>query len=251
MAMTHYRILASKVVLASAAIVNLIILPDKAIDPINSPKLFALGIFGILSIFVLVQFLIKNPRNLKELHFIVAILFLVHLSAVMLVSGRLEDQLYGVFGRNTGYLAFVSLVALFLCASIIGSTKFAEDLTKVLLVCGSLAVAYGLLQVFGLDPVNWGASGYTPVFGFLGNPNFQSAFLGMTGSAYVAFMLSKSVHVRQKIFFALGILLNFFVILKSKSEQGVLVLLSGILIVLMFYLYSRKHPKRHYVQSYS
>ena len=119
MAMTHYRILASKVVLASAAIVNLIILPGKAIDPINSPKLFALGIFGILSVFVLVQFLIKNPRNLKELHFIVAILFLVHLSAVMLVSGRLEDQLYGVFGRNTGYLAFVSLVALFLCASII------------------------------------------------------------------------------------------------------------------------------------
>lgn len=241
MATTHYRILASRVVLASAAIVNLIILPDRAIDPINSPKLFALGIFGILSVFVLFQFLIKNPRNLRELHFIVAILFLVHLTAVMLVSGRLEDQIYGVFGRNTGYLAFVSLVTLFLCASIIGSTKFAEDLTKVLLVCGSLALAYGLLQVFGLDPVNWGASGYTPVFGFLGNPNFQSAFLGMTGSSYLAFVLSKNVNVRQKIFFVLGILLNTFVILKSQSLQGFLVLLSGILIVLMFYLYSMKN----------
>jgi O-antigen ligase len=247
MATTDYRLLASKVVLASVAIVNLIILPDKAIDPINSPKLFALGIFGVVGIFVLVQFLVKSPRYLREIHFIVAILFLLHLTAVMLVSGRLGDQFYGVFGRNTGYLAFLSLIALFLCASIIGSTKFSVNLTKVLLGCGFLALAYGLLQVFELDPVNWGPSGYTPIFGFLGNPNFQSAFLGMTGSACLAFMVSKSVDVGQKICFGIGILLSSFVILKSKSEQGFLVLLSGILIVLMFYLYSMKN--KFYVMS--
>lgn len=241
MANTEYRLLASRVVLASVAIVNLIILPDKAIDPINSPKLFALGIFGVLGLFVLVQFLIKSPGYLREIHFIVALLLLLHLTAVMFVSGRLGDQFYGVFGRNTGYLAFFSLIALFLCASILGSTKFTEDLVKVLFVCGFLALGYGLLQIFGLDPVNWGPSGYTPIFGFLGNPNFQSAFLGMTGSAYLSFIVSKSVDVRQKIFFGLGILLNSFVILKSKSEQGFLVLFSGILIVLMFYLYSMKN----------
>ena len=241
MAITHYRTLASKVVLASVAMVSLIIIPDKAIDPINSPKLFALGIFGVLGVFVLGQFLFMNFRNLRQHHFIVAILFFIHLTAVMLMSGRFEDQFYGVFGRNTGYLAFISLIALFLCASIIGTTKFTEDLTRVLIFCGLLAVIYGLLQVFGLDPINWGASGYTPVFGFLGNPNFQSAFLGMTGSAYLAFVLSKSLNTGQKFFFALGILLNFFVILKSNSEQGFLVLLSGILIVLMFYLYTFKN----------
>lgn len=247
MANTDYRILASKVVLASVAIVNLIILPDVAIDPINSPKLFALGIFGALSVFVLIQHLVESPGNLRELHFIVALVFLLHLTAVMLVSGRLEDQFYGVFGRNTGYLAFFSLIVLFLCASIIGSAKFSVNLTKVLVVCGLLALVYGLLQVFELDPVNWGPSGYTPVFGFLGNPNFQSAFMGMTGSAYFAFVVSRSVDVGRKVFFTLGILLNSFVILKSKSEQGFLVLLAGILIVLMFYQYSMK--KKFHVMS--
>ena len=241
MAITQYRTLASYVVLLTVGIVNLIIIPDKSIDPINSPKLFALGAFGLLSLFIVVQLLVKNPSLLKEAHFIAALLLVLHLTVVLTSSGRFEDQFYGVFGRSTGYLALVSLIALFLSASVVRTQKFVEGLTKVLITCGVLAMAYGLLQVLGLDPVTWGASGYKPVFGFLGNPNFESAFLGMTGSAFLAFAISKKIKVQVRLLFLIGILVSGFVILKSESEQGFLVLISGSLTVVLVYLYSIKN----------
>jgi len=241
MAITQYRTLASYVVLLTVGIVSLIIIPDKSIDPINSPKLFALGAFGLLCLFVVVQLLVKNPSLFKEAHFITAFLLALHLTVVLISSGRFEDQFYGVFGRNTGYLALVSLIALFLSASVARTQRFVEGLTKVLIVCGVLAMAYGLLQVLGLDPVTWGASGYKPIYGFLGNPNFESAFLGMTASAYLAFAISKKIKVQVRLLFVIGILINGFVILKSESEQGFLVLISGSLTVVMVYLYSIKN----------
>jgi O-antigen ligase len=241
MAITQYRTLASNVVLLAVGIVNLLIIPDKSIDPINSPKLFALGSFGLLCLFIVVQLLIKNRSLFKEAHFITALLMVLHLTVVMISSGRFEDQFYGVFGRNTGYLALVSLIALFLSASVVRTQKFVEGLTKVLITCGVLAMAYGLLQVLGLDPVTWGASGYKPVFGFLGNPNFESAFLGMTGSVFLAFAISKKIKVQVRVLFLIGILVSGFVILKSESEQGFLVLISGSLTVITVYLYSIKN----------
>jgi O-antigen ligase len=241
MVVNQYRTLASYTVLLAVGLVNLIILPDKSIDPINSPKLFALGAFGLLSLFIVVQLLIKNPALVREIHFVAALLLVLHLTVVMSLSGRYEDQFFGVFGRNTGYLALVSLIGLFLCASLVRSEKFAEGLTKVLIACGVLAMAYGLLQVLGLDPVTWGASGYKPIYGFLGNPNFESAFLGMTGSAFLAFAISKKIKVQVRLLFVIGILVSGFVILKSESEQGFLVLISGSLTVVMVYLYSIKN----------
>jgi O-antigen ligase len=159
----------------------------------------------------------------------------------MISSGRFEDQFYGVFGRNTGYLALVSLIALFLSASVVRTQKFVEHLSKVLIACGVLAMAYGVLQVLGLDPVTWGASGYKPVFGFLGNPNFESAFLGMNSSAFLAFAISKKIKVQVRLLFFIGILVCGYVILKSESEQGFLVLISGSLTVVLIYLYSIKN----------
>ena len=78
MAITQYRTLASYVVLLTVGIVNLIIIPDKSIDPVNSPKLFALGAFGLLCLFVVVQLLVKNPSLFKEAHFITALLLALH-----------------------------------------------------------------------------------------------------------------------------------------------------------------------------
>ena len=241
MVINQYRTLASYVVLLAVGLVNLIILPDKSIDPINSPKLFALGAFGLLSLFIVGQLLIKNPSPFREIHFIAAFLLILHLTVVMSLSGRFEDQFFGVFGRNTGYLALMSLIGLFLCASVVRNQRFLEALTKVLIVCGVLAMAYGLLQVLGLDPVTWGASGYKPIYGFLGNPNFESAFLGMTGSAYLAFAISKKIKIQVRLLFLIGILVSGFVILKSESEQGFLVLISGSLTVVLVYLYSIKN----------
>ncbi len=241
MVINQYRTLASHTVLLAVGLVNLIILPDKSIDPINSPKLFALGTFGLLSLFIVVQLLIKNPALVKEIHFVAALLLVLHLTVVMSLSGRYEDQFFGVFGRNTGYLALVSLIGLFLCASLVRSEKFAEGLTKVLIACGVLAMSYGCLQVLGLDPITWAESGYKPIFGFLGNPNFESAFLGMTGSAYLAFAISKKIKMQARLISLIGIVVSSFVIFKSESEQGFLVLIAGSLTVVTVYLYSIKN----------
>jgi len=236
----HEFRLISKILLFAVVGVNIFIFPDKSIDPINSPKLFMLGTFGVLSFVALCQVLFKNFVYLREPQFLIAFLFLSQMSITLIVSGRVSDQFFGTFGRNTGYLTFASLVSLFLCASVIRKVDFIENLSKTLILCGVFALGYGLLQALNLDPVNWAKSGYTPIFGFLGNPNFESAFLGMTASAYLSFVLSnKRTKLERTVYLSL-IFLNVYVILESHSEQGLLVLLSGALVVVILFLFSVK-----------
>ena len=77
---------------------------------------------------------------------------------------------------------YIALTALFIGAVVIASAKFVSSFARMLLIAGGLSIGYGLLQTIGADPIKW-VNQYSPVIGFLGNPNFQSAFMGITAAA--------------------------------------------------------------------
>jgi hypothetical protein len=87
----------------------------------------------------------------------------------------------------------------------------------------------------GLDPANW-SNPYSPVIGFLGNPNFQSSFIGFTGIAIFSNSLSSKMKIYVRIFNYLFLFLCVLVIKETDSQQGFLVLLGGIAIVLLMWL---------------
>ena len=99
-----------------------------------------------------------------------------------------------------------------------------------LVVTGALSIAYGLIQAADADPMNW-VSGYNPVIGFLGNPNFQSSFVGFNGVLVFALILSKQFSVVIRFLLLLDLALSAYVIGATDSQQGFLVLAGGIAIV--------------------
>jgi O-antigen ligase len=227
--------------------VNLIILPTVSYDPINSPKLFLLGAAGAGAVVFLINHLRKYPRDLLAPQFLAAsgLIFISVLSLVM--GGRFEDQFFGVFGRNTGLLAIFSLCSLYLLSSLIQGRDLIKKLSTALMICGSLALVYGGIQALGLDPVDWQPTGYTKIFGFLGNPNFQSAFLGMFSSLLIAHFLDGGSAKRLRLFSGLGLVLSVFVIYVSDSLQGFLVLLSGLFANLLIFALKKRAKKFLYL----
>lgn len=220
--------------------VNLAMLPSVAYDPINSPKLFVLGTFGCGAFVFLIHHLRKSPHDFLKPQFLTAGSLIAISLISMILGGRFEDQFFGVFGRNTGMIAIFSLSCLYLLATLITGKDLIEKLSTALLISGSLALAYGAIQVVGLDPVDWAPTGYTKIFGFLGNPNFQSAFLGMFSALMIAFALDSKKKNVLRALAVLAIFISILVVNASDSLQGFLVLLSGLFVNLLMLAVKKK-----------
>jgi hypothetical protein len=152
---------------------------------------------------------------------------------VLLVSGGEKlQQMFGTTGRNTGLITYLAFSILFVVSMAASNAAFLNRFLLASLVVGVASLGYGLVQALGGDPIDW-VNPYSPVFGFLGNPNFQSSLLGILGSVVFAQLLSSAVKLQIKVLI-LFIYLYFFVIKETDSQQGFLVLLIGSGIALVF-----------------
>jgi hypothetical protein len=72
------------------------------------------------------------------------------------------------------------------------------------------------------------------VIGFLGNPNFQSSFLGLVGILSFAYLLNSKADLKMRLAFLTLFLMSLFVIIKTNSQQGLIVLALGVGIVSVY-----------------
>jgi O-antigen ligase len=225
-------------VLALASLATLLIVtPWSTLDPINVPKFTVL----VISAGILLGLLVKNYKVVGAVENRVTLLFssiflLFLLLAFLFSEISKVSQLFGVTGRNTGLLTYISLLLMFLAASTMTAKGFERVFVHTLVLGGALSVGYGLLQSIDLDPADW-VNSYSPVIGFLGNPNFQSSFLGMVAVAVFAMILEKSLQLTYRAIGAVYILLSLFVISKSDSQQGFLVFIAGSSVVAGFFIF--------------
>jgi O-antigen ligase len=152
----------------------------------------------------------------------------------------LIEGVFGVTGRQTGVLAYFSLIVFMMCAMLSSSANLQNKLLALLVLAGSVSGMYGFLQALGGDPFNW-INTFSPVFGFFGNPNFQASFMGMAAVAAVALGLKSSEKLMIRVGCLAFVVLALFNIYKSKSQQGYLVFLAGVVVV--GYLYVRGNLK--------
>ena len=146
---------------------------------------------------------------------------------VFLVSGGEKlQQIFGSAGRNTGLITYLAFSILFVVSVAASNTAFLNRFLLAALVVGVASLGYGLVQALGRDPFDW-VNPYSPVFGFVGNPNFQSSLLGILGSIIFAQLLSGSVKLQIKVAYVVYLLITVYVILETASQQGFLVLLIG------------------------
>ena len=230
-------------ILAPIAI-TLFITPSYSSEPVDLPKLFLLLPFGFLLLGLTAHLIINKFKTVNKLPVLIIFLFALQLTLVLVFSGApFNQQFFGAMGRNTGYLAYIALAMTFLATSAISSLKLIERVSKSLLVAGLLSTGYGLLQYFGHDPIKWN-NPYSPIIGFLGNPDFTSAFIGFSSAILIALFFYSKTNNWSRIGIFAYLLLATFTVLKSHAQQGILVLgIDAILICYFFLIKGTKLPK--------
>ena len=230
-----------QIVLWGAGTTTLLVTPFFSYDPINVPRFIVLFVFGLMGFFLLLGAR-KNLLTTKYRGVVGAsILFLTWGLVATFVSGvNPTEGLFGVTGRQTGLLAYFALTALMISAVIASGAALTRKLALTLVGVGILSGLYGVLQSFGGDPFDW-INPYSPVFGFFGNPNFQASFMGIAAVAAVAMSLESSAKVQNRIGLLIFVTLALFNIYESKSQQGYLVFIAGVVVV--GYLYVRGNEK--------
>jgi O-antigen ligase len=216
-----------KLIAWSLVAVTLLVTPLWSLDPINPIKMLALSGAGFMGLGVM----LVNHRTLALDRFKVPLILIGgfmgwQLIVFMVSGGEKLQQLFGTNGRNTGLITYLAFSILFVVSMVASNSTFFNRFLYTSFFVGMASLGYGLIQSAGGDPFNW-VNPYSPVFGFLGNPNFQSSLLGILGSIIFTQLLCGSVKTPLKIGYLAYLLVTIFVIRETESQQGLLVLLIG------------------------
>ena len=219
--------------------------PLTSFDPFNCAKLMALT---TLSIYLLGYLLVKvNVLKIYKNYKVETVLisaFVMQAILVLLTSQTaLTLQLFGVDGRNTGFIFYICLIILFISTLVIVDKNLTKYLIFTLIFVGLLNAVYGTIQFFNLDPFNW-SNPYNRVFGFFGNPNFESAFMGITSAALWALIFKPAITKILRVLIGLSLILTLSIIIVSDSIQGIIIYALGLIIALYFQILNRVRLKK-------
>ena len=227
-------------VLAFAGIgVSLFVTTSGVTDPVNVPKMLLITPLAFAAFALGVnQF---RRVDLKELRLtlIFSSLFLLALACSTAFGGAPFSQaFFGTAGRNTGFVTYFSLLLIFFSSTIVRHTNFARNLVPGILFVGVINVLYGFLQLTHNDPLPWNNT-YNTILGTFGNPDFASAFLGMTAVVAVAVLLGNLRNWKAILFSATYLVISIFEIKKSHAIQGFAVTAIGVAVVGFFFIRSK------------
>jgi hypothetical protein len=226
--------------------VSLLVTGFASYDPVNVGKMvLAVGAgFSILAI--LIKSGISNFWKYQRSTSVFLLMFLAAGSvAVFASTSPLSQNVYGVFGRNTGFLTYIGLAGILAGAAVLSEKENFHKLTKGLLAVGFLNVIFCALEIAGFNIFGFNNI-YNTILGTFGNPNFISSFLGIFISAFMAYVVSPNVNKWLRISAPFVIALAFYEVLYSNSIQGVVVTFIGFGIVGFFLV--RAHLKKASLQ---
>ena len=206
-------------------------------DPVNIPKLLLLGGFSGLVLGNLV--VAKLYKDNKVIFNLVGFFVLTLTIPLAFASAPLVQQFYGISGRNTGFLAYLFLAVLFLGAATLPQQSDYQAFPRAILIAGyasGFVCALELLGVNLLDAVN----NFGAIIGTLGNPNFVSAFSGMMTVGALALSLNKNFRLAQKLVFVFLSLLSLFMVIMSKSFQGLGTAFLGVFFVILLFVFYKR-----------
>jgi O-antigen ligase len=161
-------------------------------------------------------------------------------STVSVISSNLPftQNLYGVVGRNTGYLTYLFLLGVMLGATLLRNRVTLKWLFLGLFVTGVVNVLYCAWAIFFGDFIGWN-NPYGNILGLFGNPNFIGAFLGIWISSTVGYFLGLKLKLWQYGLVAILLVLALYEVYKSHAVQGVVVSAAGLATVGFYFIRSR------------
>jgi len=225
-----------------ALAVTLLVTDRISTDPANVGKMIALTFVAGSALAILFNarkslFGVFKSAMLLNLGFI-----LISFISILMSKNPWEKGFYGTFGRNTGFLTYISLTILFLACTQFSKTESYLRIIRVLFLTGIFNIVYCFLVLSGTDIFAW-ENPYGKVLGTFGNPNFISSFMGIFFIASAALFFSHSINSYQRLFILSVGMCSLFIIKQSASQQGGVVAAGGLSLVLYFFLRSKYKNK--------
>jgi O-antigen ligase len=225
---------ASLLILVGAPFVTVFLVTQAVTDPVNATKLAAAGGLGLglLSLTLFFNFKVLLKEN--KLFLVLAVGFvLAGINAVMNSASPTTQNIYGSYGRNTGLVTYLVLLAVSISALTFRDRDSFKRVIHALQIAGVINVAYcAWVLAFG-DFISWN-NPYGNILGLFGNPNFISAFLGIFISTVIALIAAPRTSLKVRLMGSLVALLAFYEVLASNAIQGIVVSAGGVAIVGFF-----------------
>ena len=235
MAETYIR----KYFVYAVAFVSIVVAPRVILDPINAPKMLLLFILSTAGIFLLLPHLGFYFKGKAKVLLVFTGVYLLNLLLILFLSDAdFGQQIFGTFGRNNGFLAYLGLMLVFLLGALTSHESSIKRFLLGLVFVSMVSGVYGILQSMKIDPAGF-VSLYSPAIGFLGNPDFFSAFHGLALIASLAMAVVTKEKGNLRYVYVVSTLLNINALEIAGAKQGVLVAVIGIAMVIVILAYQR------------
>jgi O-antigen ligase len=229
----------AKVLGLGSAFIAVFVITGTVTDPVNVPKLMVLGGVALAAITVAVgrgwRLLFQEARSALVLS---ALFLLASMNAIANSNGPLTQNIYGVYGRNTGFITYLLLLLVFLSTLILRRESSFRWLIRGLLIAGVINVIYCLWAIQFGDFIPWN-NPYGEILGTFGNPNFIGAFLGIFTSVLIAYSIRAGVKWYYRLGILIVFLISFYEIVESSAIQGRVVAAGGLAIIGFYFIRSR------------
>lgn len=229
----------SRILGTGAFLTTIFVISNIVTDPVNVTKHFFLGAtaFAAISSAGLNGF--KTIILQSKVYTFSCLSFVIFMvNAVVNSESPLAQNIYGSYGRNTGFIAYFSLVLIALSALMIRKADAFKYLIYALFGAGFVNVIYcAWARAFG-DFIGW-SNVYNTILGTFGNPNFIGAFLGIFISVLFAYVVGPETNLKFRIISVVTILVALTEIKHSHAVQGVAVTATGFAVVLFFLIRSK------------
>jgi putative inorganic carbon (HCO3(-)) transporter len=219
-------------VVAAAVVLTCILFTAKAADPVNVIKLTAL----LLSALALVATAAYRVVRHRVVHLPtgsvawIGLLLGVGLLISAVVAPVTGTAVYGAYGRNSGLLAYLGALLLFFAAVRVLDPPHTRVLLGGIIFAGLFTASYGLLQRVGVDAVAWN-NPFNPIIAALGNPNFASGYLGITGSVAAGAALWRGWATGWRVLAGCTAALCLLAAGLSDSVQGPIAAAAGLFVI--------------------
>ena len=221
-----------------AFLATVLVIWGSVTDPVNSPKLFILGASAFAAGAIAFAMGYKELWRSSRLWLIGSILFIAFsISAIVNSASPLQQNIYGTYGRNTGFITYVALLLISTASTLIRQKSNFNLIIYSLFAAGIANVAYCLWAIAFGDFIGWN-NPYGNILGTFGNPNFIGAFLGIFITALTAFVVQPGTSWKVRGLALITVAIGLFEIDKSNAVQGLVVSAAGFSMIAFYFIRS-------------
>jgi O-antigen ligase len=213
--------------------VTLAITPSLTIDAFNPPK-FAILVTGVSYLLLRYWRLVSNFINDRLILIWILTSLVTYISVLLINRYSFSERLFGIEGRNFGFIALIALnlIRVFSYCASKDDELFIFRFVNGLAWANSAVCFIFFLQDTGIAFIDF-TNVYSVLPSTLGNPNFLSAFLGISAITLLVQLLDSSIKMPLRMIHGSFFLYSIFIVIKSNSIQGLIALI--ITITSLFY----------------